>query len=203
MRSVEKEFVAQEAANAPAILGAERFVLAVEVLRSSGRLRLQVRGASMLPALWPHDEVEITACFIEDLRPGEIVLAQRDGRFFLHRFVAHCDPSGFLLQGDSMPTPDPQFPNDALLGRLSGRASRFSLGRSSTRPECSHTDPMLPLSSWSWAVGRILCYCGFARRVALRRHAMLHPAQSSGHVPYDVQNSNPASLARSAGPGVA
>ena len=48
----------------------------------------QVHGESMLPALWPGDVVEIESCSLEDIRPGEIVLAQRDGRLFLHRFVA-------------------------------------------------------------------------------------------------------------------
>lgn len=191
MRSVEKEFVALKAANAPATLGAERLVLAVEVLRSIGRLRLQVRGASMLPTLWPHDEVEIVACSVEDLQPGEIVLALREGRFFLHRFFARCQPSGFLLQGDSMPAPDPQFPDDALLGRLSACAQRPRLGQRDARAKYFSADSMLPLRPWSRAIGRILCCCDLARRIALRLHAVLH------------HSSNAASLARAAGPGAA
>ena len=41
----------------------------------------------MLPALWPGDVVEIASCSLEDVRPGEIVLARREGRLFLHRLV--------------------------------------------------------------------------------------------------------------------
>jgi len=97
---------------------AARSALAVDSLRASGRLRLQVRGESMLPTLWPGDVVEIASCSLEDARPGEIVLAFRDGRLFLHRFLARGEFGGFLLRGDSMPGPDPEFPSEALLGRL-------------------------------------------------------------------------------------
>jgi hypothetical protein len=71
-------------------LTAERSTLAADVLRASGRLCLQVRGESMLPILWPRDVVEIARCSIADARPGDIVLALRGGRFFLHRFLARC-----------------------------------------------------------------------------------------------------------------
>lgn len=37
----------------------ERCALATESLLASGRLRMQVHGASMLPTLWPGDLVEI------------------------------------------------------------------------------------------------------------------------------------------------
>src|SRR5208337_571164 len=102
---------------------AERSALAADVLRRGGRLRLRVHGESMLPALWPGDVVEIASCSLEDVRPGEIVLARREGRLFLHRLVRRClvapgTPNGFLLRGDSMPGSDPQFPPEALLGRL-------------------------------------------------------------------------------------
>lgn len=86
-----------------------------------GRVRLRVYGQSMLPALWPGDVVEIESCALENVQPGEIVLAQRDGRLFLHRFLAPCPPNGFLLRGDSMPGPDPQYFREALLGRLVSR----------------------------------------------------------------------------------
>jgi hypothetical protein len=161
---------------------AERSALAADALRASGRLRLQVRGESMLPILWPRDVVEIESCSIAEARPGEIVLAFRSGRFFLHRFLARCRPGGFLLQGDSMPAPDPQFPDDALLGRLASREDRCadqrSTGQRYPAKSRAHTQfaasrPVLPLRPWSWAIGRLLCYCGPARRMALMLHAVL------------------------------
>jgi hypothetical protein len=104
----------------------------------------------MLPTLWPGDVVEIATCSLDDVRPGEIVLALRDGRFFLHRVVGRSQAGGFLLRGDSMPAPDPEFSNEALLGRLVGPRR---------------------LSFCSWAIGRVLSYWRLAHRVALRVHA--------------------------------
>lgn len=143
---------------------AERSALVAEALRLSGRLRLQVHGESMLPALWPRDVVEIASCSLEDLRPGEIVLARREGRLFLHRLVAPCTPNGFLLRGDSMPGPDPLFPSEALLGRLVRRADG---GRGVSAPALRTGFG----SRWSRAAGMLLCHCGLARRLALKLHS--------------------------------
>jgi hypothetical protein len=130
---------------------AERALLVADSLRASGRLRLRVRGESMLPNLWPGEVVEIASCSAENVSPGEIVLALRDGRFYLHRFVGRFPSGGFLLRGDSMPAVDPEFSSDGLLGRL---------GR------------QVPLGVWSRAVGRLLCYCQPARSLALKIHAV-------------------------------
>jgi hypothetical protein len=131
----------------------------------------------MLPILWPQDVVEIASCSLEDVRPGEIVLALREGRFYLHRFVARRHPAGFLLQGDSLPVSDPPFPDQALLGRLTGRlGTKFASA-------C----PPLPLRPWSWAIGRLICHFGPARRLALKLHARRQP-------PHKIHNADGASL---------
>jgi len=153
---------------------AERSALAADVLRGTSRLRLQVRGESMLPTLWPRDVVEISSCSIEEARPGEIVLALRDGRFFLHRLRARLGAGGFLLQGDSMPVPDPRFPDDALLGRLVFRGDRHGIPLSAENDRArrlANPHPILALRPWSWVIGRLLCYCRPARRLALKLHA--------------------------------
>lgn len=142
---------------------AERSLLAAESLRASGRLRLRVRGESMLPTLWPGDVVEIAGCSLDDVSPGEIVLALRAGRFFLHRVVGRSPAGGFWLRGDSMPAADPEFSNEALLGRLVSRPR--------------------PLNVWSWAVGRVLCHCAPVRRLALRAHENPPPVQSIPELP--------------------
>ena len=143
--------------SASASLSPQREALAVEALRHTGRLRLQVRGESMLPALWPGDVVEITACSLDGVRHGEIVLAFREGRLFLHRFLAHREPNGFLTRGDSMPGPDPVFQADALLGKLMHVVRE------------GHTVSAL-VQPWSRVVGVFLCHCSSARRAALRFH---------------------------------
>ena len=55
----------------------ERLALAEDALRSGVRLRLQIRGDSMLPTLWPGDMVEIV-----ETRP-----ASRRKRWALKRIV--------------------------------------------------------------------------------------------------------------------
>jgi hypothetical protein len=141
----------------------ESSVLAADGLRQGGYLRLRVYGESMLPALWPGDEVEIESCSLENLRPGEIVLAMRDNRFFMHRLVATSASSGFLLCGDSMPAPDPSFPAEALLGHLVAKADRglrsFVLGPG-FGAKCSR------------ALGWLLCHFNLGRRLALRFHTL-------------------------------
>jgi Peptidase S24-like len=142
--------------NSLSLLSGERSELAAEVLRRSGGLRLQVRGESMLPTIWPRAIVEIVSCSVCDVKRGEIVLAMRDGRLFLHRFVG-CEEGGFTLQGDSTPRPDPVFENGALIGKLvNGYGARAS--------------SVFPVRLLCRAMGRLFCDCGPVRRVALSLH---------------------------------
>jgi signal peptidase I len=136
---------------------AERSGLVAEALRLGGRVRLRVHGESMLPALWPADMVEIAHCSPEEARAGEIVLALRDGRLFLHRLVGTWSAAGFKLLGDSVPGPDPRFSPEAFLGRL---------------VEPKNGTRVLP-AAFSRAIGLILCHFGVARRLALKLHAWL------------------------------
>lgn len=133
---------------------AERSGLVTDALRLGGHVRLRVHGESMLPTLWPGDVVEIASCAPADIQSGEVALAFRDGRFFLHRLVSPCTPNGFLLRGDSMPGTDSRFSPESLLGRLVSTDS----GRS------------FAPSILSRAMGRLLCHFDFARRVALNLH---------------------------------
>lgn len=129
----------------------------------------------MLPAVWPGDGVEIASCSIEDLRPGEIVLARRDGRLFLHR-LASCQPDGFRLRGDSMPGSDPPYPADALLGRLVSKADerRGVSGFSVRWFGLTWPGGNWFGAKWSRAFGMVLCHCGVARRLALKLHSRRH-----------------------------
>jgi len=125
----------------------------------------------MLPALWPDDVVEIASCSAQDVRPGEIVLALRDGRFFLHRLVASSTTKDFVLRGDSVPCPDPQYPVAALLGRLVRRADGMrGFSAAALRPGFG--------AKLSRALGMLLCHCGVARRIALKLHSRRKPSES-------------------------
>jgi hypothetical protein len=142
--------------NSPSLLSEERSGLAAEVLQNSGRLRLQVHGESMLPTIWPRAIVEIASCSIGDVKRGEIVLAMRDGRLFLHRFVAR-EEHGFALRGDSMPGPDPMFQDEELIGKLT---------KGCVAPEYNS----FPVRLLYRAIGRIFCSCEPLCRVALNLH---------------------------------
>ncbi len=143
---------------------AERSALVADALRDgnnfASRVRLRVYGESMLPAIWPGRVVEIASCSLEDLNPGEIVLALRDGRLFLHRLLK-SQTNGFVLRGDSMPGPDPQYPREALLGRLvSGTGTDTGINTDQRRG--------IAASAWNRALGMLFCHCSLVRRVALK-----------------------------------
>jgi hypothetical protein len=142
---------------AQSLLSKTRVALVADILRcdreSEQTVRLRVTGESMLPTLWPGDEIEIASCALEDVALGEIVLAERDGRLFVHRLV-RLGVDSFDLRGDSVPKNDPLFKGEALLGRLT-YPKKFASGISLL---------------WIRAVGILLCYCGPARRLVLRWH---------------------------------
>jgi hypothetical protein len=139
---------------------AERTALALEVLQRSGFLRLQLQGASMLPTLWPGDVAEIAGCSLAEVNAGEIVLALRDGHFFLHRLVSCSDKDGVVIRGDAMPRPDSAASAVAIVGRVARITRAGKIVSLSTR-----------LPTLRRAFGILFCYCGRARRVALRLHA--------------------------------
>lgn len=90
--------------------------LATEVLRSSGALRLQVTGWSMLPVIFPGDTLVIERATGDAIREGDLVLFSRDRRLFAHRVVA-TSPE-LRTRGDSMAEPDPPVSQGDLLGRI-------------------------------------------------------------------------------------
>lgn len=106
--------------------------LIMKALREHGHCRLQVSGSSMLPTLWPGDTVRIESLPFSQLNPGDlvgnIVLYDRDGRFFLHRLIGLRTnaPEGlpsealFMTRGDAIPQDDLPVPASHLLGVLAG-----------------------------------------------------------------------------------
>jgi len=94
--------------------------LAADVLRSSGKLRLRVRGWSMLPAVWPGDTLLVERIESDCVSKGDLVLFSRDRRLFVHRVVTRdAESSSILTQGDAMRAPDPVSQNSELLGKVS------------------------------------------------------------------------------------
>jgi signal peptidase I len=93
--------------------------LAAEVLRTCGRLRLQVTGWSMLPAVWPGDTLVVERIGPGAVGPGDIVLFTCERRLLVHRVVKTLDDSRLLTRGDAMSASDPVVDRHELLGRVS------------------------------------------------------------------------------------
>ena len=170
----------------PETWNAERTALAVEVLHRSGFLRLRLRGESMLPTLWPGDEVEIASCSRSDLKRGHIALAFSNARFVLHRVFRIPSTGEVITRGDAMPGPDSPFPADAIVGRVvqvTRRGLRFSISRRFT--------------PWQRVVGILLCYSSLARGIALRIHQrrieLAHASAASNlHEPLQIRETQQA-----------
>lgn len=139
---------------------AERTALAVEVLQRSGWLCLRVRGESMLPTLWPGDEVEIAHCSSSEIRRGDVVLASCQDRFFLHRVCKVSENGEVVTRGDAMPAPDPAMPAESFVGKLT-RVTRA--GRTSPVPA--------RYGVLRRALGIVFWYLSPARHMALTLHS--------------------------------
>jgi signal peptidase I len=102
---------------AEAAHGRAKHDLAAEVIRQFGEVRLQVNGASMLPAVWPGDVLTVRRRDVSELQPGGIVLCYRDGGFVAHRLV---DKRGdeLITRGDSHAFEDAPFRGDEVLGEV-------------------------------------------------------------------------------------
>lgn len=131
-----------------------RQALFADVLRQFSTARLVVTGASMLPAIWPGDVLTIQRNELAELRAGEIVLAQRDGKLIAHR-VKSAVGDRLITQGDSMPQCDPPFTASEILGRV---VSILRDGRN------------IPVeqSRWQRAASAILRRSDFCMRMTLR-----------------------------------
>jgi len=93
--------------------------LAAEVLRASGRLRLQVTGWSMLPSVRPGDTLIVDRIAPDEVVKGDIVLFGRDRRLFAHRVIERSGSAQFITHGDSMGAPDAPVATEELLGKVS------------------------------------------------------------------------------------
>lgn len=94
--------------------------MAAEVLRTSGVLRLQVTGWSMLPSVRPGDILIVERADRSALTQGDIVLISRDRRLFAHRLLSKdVETAEFLTRGDAMTALDPPVADNQMLGRIS------------------------------------------------------------------------------------
>ncbi|MBN1920468.1 MAG: S24/S26 family peptidase [Anaerolineae bacterium] len=80
--------------------------------------RLHVRGRSMWPTLQPGDEVYVEKIEAQALHPGDWVVIRAPSGPLVHRFLKFTRDGGMLTKGDAHRAPDPRWPQEALLGRV-------------------------------------------------------------------------------------
>jgi len=91
--------------------------LAFEVVRTFGEVRLEVTGGSMLPAVWPGDQLIVQSRNPNKIQPGQFILYLRDGSLVAHRVVSR-DGDLIVTRGDSVPQADPPFPSSEVAGEI-------------------------------------------------------------------------------------
>lgn len=144
--------------------------LAREVLRSSGVLRLQVTGWSMLPTVWPGNELVIERVDWNPISIGDIVLFGRDTRLFVHRVISKVDnfDGGLevITRGDGMPMPDRPISSSEVLGKV-------SLIRRSGK----YVSPATSMGLFKSALAAVVQRSVLASRVLVRLHSFCETPQ--------------------------
>ncbi len=108
--------------------------LASEMLERFDGLRSIVRGASMVPTLFPGDILIVRHETARSARRGDVVLFFREGRFCAHRLVEKREEGGRLFvvtRGDALRKNDAPLAEGELLGRVTAvvrRGKRIELG---------------------------------------------------------------------------
>jgi hypothetical protein len=137
-------------------------------LRAGHEVRVRVAGSSMVPALWPGDELRIRALAPAESvgravpAMGDLLLFVRDGRLCTHRLVDRLDDAGgsrLITCGDAAIKSDPPIAASEILGTV---ASITRGGREI--PIASSTAQRL----LSFAIR----HSGFIRRAALKIHSI-------------------------------
>jgi hypothetical protein len=81
-------------------------VAAIERLRAGRATSLEIEGTSMEPLLVAGETVRVEPCRPEDLRVGDLVAFERDGRVILHRVLRRGARTGDVTEkGDNAALP--------------------------------------------------------------------------------------------------
>jgi len=146
----------------PSPPSAERTAVCCELIYSVARsgepVRLKVRGLSMLPALWPGDEITVRQCAHADLEPGKIVLFYREGKLTAHRVQRVADDQVFT-RGDTLTQCDEPIAVD----QIAGCVESILRGQRRITPAYSAGQRM---------IAAVLRRSNLCLRIALRAHRM-------------------------------
>ncbi len=93
--------------------------LVVKLVRSAGSASLKVNGLSMMPAIWPGDVLSVRRQAPGELRPGQILLFQRDGRLTAHRLI-RIEGDRLITRGDALSWFDQPVNAAEVVGQVAG-----------------------------------------------------------------------------------
>jgi signal peptidase I len=137
--------------------------LIAEALRTGHEVSFRVRGSSMLPSIWPGDEVAARALDAALPATGEIVVFVREGRLFAHRVVGSSECGGkiqLLTRGDALAACDRPVDQSEVLGAV------VKIARDGRQiPMVSRPNELISIG---------LRHSAFLRRMALKIHAARH-----------------------------
>ena len=82
-----------------------------------GRLHFKALGISMFPLIRSGDYVTIVPFDLEDLSVGEVIFFEKEGQFYLHRFLKRKSNDEIITKGDNLPFFDMPVNYDNVLGK--------------------------------------------------------------------------------------
>lgn len=91
--------------------------LVADIARASGRVQLQVTGASMVPTLWPGDLLTVRSCCPDELAPDSIIVFRQDQQLIVHRLI-HRIGNQIVTRGDARRRPDKPVEPSQIVGRV-------------------------------------------------------------------------------------
>ena len=106
--------------------------LMMDRLRAGDPIEGTTRGYSMWPRFVDGSLVRVEPCTGRQVRAGDVVLFERDGRLVLHRALRVAG-SRVLLKGDACVDPDGWIAHERVVGRLARRSGDQVVARLSPR----------------------------------------------------------------------
>ncbi len=97
----------------------EQHLLLARALREGNAVRLRLHGCSMVPALWPGEEVSLQRVDPAAIAVGDLLLYAQEERWFVHRVGAlRRDGARVFLStcGDALQQPDGEISGEEVLG---------------------------------------------------------------------------------------
>lgn len=77
------------------------------MLNEGKTVQVPVYGMSMFPILMPRDSVQIRRITFDEMKPGQVLVFEREGQWIAHRLIKKDFQTGLLItRGDGLPYHD-------------------------------------------------------------------------------------------------